>query len=101
MIVEYIRYTIDEARHSAFVDAYKQAALQLDISVYCKGYELTQCEEDADQFILRIVWTSTEDHINGFRKSAAFRDFFTAIKPYVNDIKEMRHYKVTEVVSNK
>ena len=101
MIVEYIRYTIDEARRTSFTEAYKVAALQLDKSVYCKGYELTECEEEAGQFILRILWTSTEDHLNGFRRSPEFRDFFVAIKPYVNDIKEMRHYRLTEVVKTK
>jgi hypothetical protein len=29
----------------------------------------------------------------GFRKEPAFRDFFTLVKPFFNDIQEMKHYE--------
>jgi quinol monooxygenase YgiN len=94
--VEYIRYRIDEARRQAFVGAYREAAKALDDSEFCLGYQLTSCEEEPDRFILRILWTSTDDHLNGFRKSAQFRAFFPPIRPYLNDIEEMQHYEVVE-----
>ena len=37
--------------------------------------------------------------MEGFRRSAEFRNFFSHIRPYVNDILEMRHYELTAVVS--
>ena len=96
MTVEYIRYRIDEPRWAAFVAAYREAATALDDSEYCLGYQLTQCEEEPDRFILRIRWTSTKDHLEGFRPSEPFRRFFPPIRPYVNDIEEMQHYRVVE-----
>lgn len=99
MIVEYIRYRLGVGRAEAFIDAYARAARALDRSEYCKGYELAQCKEEPDVFILRILWTSSEDHIGGFRKSAEFRDFLPEIKPYIDEIEEMRHYEITTVVS--
>ncbi|MCG8387955.1 MAG: antibiotic biosynthesis monooxygenase, partial [Cytophagales bacterium] len=67
--IEYIRYTIDAGRHDRFVEDYREAVEYLQASRYCLGYELSQGEEEPSNFILRIEWTSTEDHLQGFRKS--------------------------------
>src|SRR5262245_34889864 len=101
MVVEYIRYKVSENRRVEFIQAYQSASKQLLDSEFCLGYELTHCEEEADYFILRIEWTSTEDHLNGFRKSPEFRDFFNHIKPFFNNIEEMHHYNLTEVAKKK
>ena len=99
MVVEYIRYKIEKARQDSFIKAYEEAAKVLDQSTYCLGYELTHCEEEPDQFILRIEWTSTDDHLNGFRKSPEFGTFLSHVRPFFNDIQEMNHYQRTIVVS--
>jgi quinol monooxygenase YgiN len=84
-----------------FIQAYQSASKQLLDSEFCLGYELTHCQEEVDHFIMRIEWTSTEDHLNGFRKSPEFRDFFNHIKPFFNNIEEMHHYNLTEVAKKK
>ena len=50
-------------------------------------------QQGTAQFILRIEWTSAEDHMQKFRKSEEFRAFFAHIRPYLKDISEMRHYE--------
>ncbi len=94
MIVEYIRYKIVKDRQTAFIEAYQNAYEQLAASPYCLGYEMSHCEEDPENFILRIEWTSTEEHLNGFRKSALFGPFLNHVRPFFNDILEMNHYEV-------
>jgi quinol monooxygenase YgiN len=101
MTVEYIRYKVKEEQRQTFIDDYKNASIELEASEFCTAYELTECEEEAGQFILRIEWTSTEEHINGFRKSEIFPLFFAKVKPYFDNIQEMRHYKLTDVVWKK
>ncbi|RYZ55708.1 MAG: antibiotic biosynthesis monooxygenase [Sphingobacteriales bacterium] len=101
MTIEYIRYKVDADQRSKFVDAYKNAAHQLDESIYCKGYELSECEEEEGQFMLRIEWTSSEEHIKGFRESEQFGHFLSHVKPFFNNIQEMRHYQVTDVNKRK
>ena len=102
MVVEYIRYKVeDEARRSDLVAAYAEAARSLDEAPECLAYELSLCEEDVAAAVLRIEWESTEAHMRGFRKSAIFQKFFAAIKPFVPEIAEMRHYAVTSVVKRK
>jgi quinol monooxygenase YgiN len=97
MVVEYIRYRIPEGVRDEFERAYARAAESLDASSHCLSYELAHGVEEPDNYILRIEWDSLEGHEQGFRQSPEFRTFFAAIKPYVDDIEEMRHYDRTAV----
>ncbi len=101
MIVEYIRYKIADEQQKYFEQAYGQAQYALQASSHCLGWELTQCVEEPTAYILRIEWDSIEGHLEGFRKSAEFRTFFAAIRPFVDKIAEMRHYQRTAVVSTR
>jgi len=101
MIIEYIRYKIDSGRSAGFLAAYAAASHILDESGYCLAYELSACEEEPERFMLRIEWTSTDDHLNGFRKSPAFAGFFALVRPYFGDIEEMHHYRLTGIVKRK
>ena len=97
MIVEYIRYRIAAGDSAEFQAAYRRAGPVLGAAPECLEYELTRCEEDPEYYVLRIRWTSTRDHLEGFRRGPAFADFFAEIKPYVGAIEEMRHYQSTDV----
>ena len=99
MIVEYVRYTIPEARAPAFRSAYEEAASALDASEHCLAYELAQGVEEPEHWILRIEWASREAHEQGFRSSPEFRTFFAAVRPFFDQIDEMKHYARTGVVS--
>ncbi|MEV7991658.1 antibiotic biosynthesis monooxygenase [Streptomyces sp. NPDC086077] len=95
--VEYIRYRISEQQSAEFLAAWTRAAVHLAAAPQCVDYELARCEEDFEHYVLRIVWTSTEGHLEGFRKSEAFPDFLAEIRPYTGAIDEMRHYTPTTV----
>jgi quinol monooxygenase YgiN len=97
MISEYIRYNIDSSRAVEFVSAYETASENLRASSHCLGYDLSRCVEAPDKFILHILWDSVEGHMKGFRPSAEFKPFLEAIRPYIGDIEEMRHYEHTSV----
>ena len=101
VIVEYIRYQIPAAEQTAFEEAYIAAEGPLRTSPHCLGWELARCAEDPTQYVLRIEWDSAEGHLQGFRTSPEFRDFFTAVRPFVDNIQEMRHYEVTTVHGTK
>jgi quinol monooxygenase YgiN len=101
MIVEYIRYQIDADRKPAFEEAYGEAQRSLEQSAHCLGWELSRCVEDPGSYVLRIEWDSADGHMEGFRKSPVFRAFFAAIRPYLGDIQEMRHYERTAVTGAK
>ena len=98
MTIEYIRYTIDLTKKDDFENAYAAAAEPLAASPHCLSYELSNCVEEPERYILRIDWDSLDGHMKGFRASSEFREFFTHIKPYVEDIDEMQHYEPTSTV---
>ncbi len=94
MIVEYIRYTIPDEKASAFIAAYDEAAQPLLASPNCLGYDVTRCSEDPTKFTVRIHWDSAEGHLKGFRGGPQFAEFFALVKPFFDEIEEMRHYDI-------
>ncbi|MCB9610735.1 MAG: antibiotic biosynthesis monooxygenase [Polyangiaceae bacterium] len=98
MIVEYVRYRIP-TDPAAFLAAYQAAASSLAASPDCLGWDLRRCSEDGACFILRIEWHSISAHLEGFRKSPAFGAFLAHVRPYIEQIEEMRHYEATDVSS--
>jgi hemoglobin len=94
MIVEYIRYRIAEGGADAFEDAYRSAATSLDASAHRERCEIARCTADSGAYTVRIEWDSAEGHLQGFRGSPEFRNFFAAVRPYVDQIEEMGHYDV-------
>lgn len=101
MTVEYVRYSIPRERSEGFESAYTAAQAALDAAPECREYELSRCMEDPSSYVLRIEWESVEAHLEGFRRGAQFPAFFAAVKPFVADIVEMRHYAPTAVVAKK
>ncbi|GAA3089880.1 group II truncated hemoglobin [Nonomuraea salmonea] len=93
MIVEYIRYRVPPEAAGEFEAAYRRAVVPLGEAPQCLGHELSRCVDEPACYVLRIEWTSAEDHLNGFRNSDHFAAFFAEIKPYVSAIEEMRHYE--------
>jgi quinol monooxygenase YgiN len=97
MIVEYIRYQMTEHKPEKLIEAYSAAIEHLRAAPQCLGYDLTRCVEEPLSLILRIQWTSTEDHLEGFRKGPHFPPFLALIRPFVGEITEMRHYEHLDV----
>lgn len=102
VIVECIRYRItDPARRGELERAYAAASQQLDLASQCLGYELSHGVEKPERYVLRIEWTSREEHEQGFRGGPYFQAFLAAVRPHIGDIEEMKHYEQTYVTSVK
>jgi quinol monooxygenase YgiN len=95
--VEIIRYRIPPGEEAAFEAAYAEAQRHLAASAVCRSYELLRCEEEPDRYLLRIEWTSTTDHLQGFRRSAEFPPFLALVRPFIHAVEEMQHYALTSV----
>jgi quinol monooxygenase YgiN len=99
MVVEYIRYRVPEERHREFEDAYAQARAALDDAPHCLAYEVAHGIEEPDNYVVRIEWDSVAGHEQSFRQSAGFGPFFAAVKPFFEQIEEMRYYELTPIAS--
>jgi hemoglobin len=94
VIVEYLRYVVEADRGADFLMAYAKAAEVLQRDPHCLSYEISQGHEELDRFVVRIEWDSLSGHLEGFRKSPAFGEFFAFVRPYLSDIDQMHHYEV-------
>ncbi len=99
MVIEYIRYRVPPEGHEEFKDAWSEAQAALRAAPQCLAYEVAHGVEEPENFIVRIEWNSLEGHEQGFRKSAGFGPFFVAVKPFFEQIEEMRHYELTRIAS--
>ena len=97
MSIEIIRYRIAPGEEAAFEAAYAEAQRHLAASPVCVAYELLRCEEEPARYLLRIEWTSTADHLQGFRRGADFPPFLALVRPFVPAVEEMQHYAHTGV----
>lgn len=97
MSIEIIRYELKQHAPADLIAAYGKASVHLEAAPECLAYELTHCEEAENCLILRIEWASTDAHLNGFRKGPHFPPFLAAIRPFIAEIAEMRHYRPTPV----
>lgn len=94
MVVEYIRYKVAATEAEAFEQDYANAGAVLATSPHCLRYELSRCVDEPVSYVVRIEWDSIDGHMRGFRSSAVFQRFFALVRPYVQQIEEMRHYEV-------
>lgn len=92
MTTEYIRYQLTEHEPAALIAAYEQARAHLDAAPECLGYDLAQCEDEPTSFVLRIDWTNAAAPMQGFRRGPHFPPFLAAIRDFIPEIAEMRHY---------
>jgi quinol monooxygenase YgiN len=99
--VEIIRYNIPADKAADFEKAYADAGKQLQASPYCLEYRVLHGNDEPNHYLVIIHWTSKEDHLQGFRKSAGFMPFFNLVKPFYNNIEEMKHYDQTATVWTK
>ena len=97
MIPEYIRYELKAHSPGDLIAAYGAAGEHLRAAPECLGYELSRCADAEDIFIVRILWRSARDHMEGFRKGPHFPPFLELIRPFIGEIEEMRHYEPTAV----
>ena len=100
MILEVIRYLVPADRQSDFEEAYARAANILSRSPFCLKYTLTRSKKETARYLLLIEWESAEAHLEGFRRSADFREFFQLVKPFYNLLEEMEHYETIMTSEN-
>jgi heme-degrading monooxygenase HmoA len=99
MVVEYNRYALTAHSGEELIEGYRRAQRHLEAAPQAFAWELARCTDDPAQFILRIEWESAEGHLEGFRKGGHFPPFLAAIRPFIGEIAERRHYQPTDVAS--
>ena len=97
MIVEYVRYSLTHHTPEELVAAYAAAGPHLQAAPECLGYDLTICADAPESVVVRIHWQSAEAHLQGFRPGPNFPPFLALVRPFLDEMAEMRHYEPTAV----
>jgi quinol monooxygenase YgiN len=60
----------------------------------CISANATHCIEKPERYMLSVVWTSLEAHVNGFRSSALYNQWRNEIGGLFEENPEVCHYQV-------
>jgi heme-degrading monooxygenase HmoA len=60
----------------------------------CVSVNITRCVEKPERYVLSVVWTSLEAHVNGFRTSPLFGQWRNTISGLFEDNLDVSHYEV-------
>ena len=82
MILEHALITIRPGTAVDFEDALVRARPIIAASHGFISLELHRGIEQPDQYLLLVEWESLDDHLVGFRESAAFTEWRALIGPY-------------------
>ena len=91
MIFEIARLTIDPARAEAFEEAVASCKDLFRGAQGCHGMALEREIEDPSRYLLRVVWETVEDHMDGFRSSDAFQGWRAAVGPFFTEPPQVVH----------
>ena len=94
MCIEYIRFAVPLNQHSEFTRAIADATGTMTSYPDCMDSEITQSMEERNNFIWRILWSTAEAHLEGFKKSEIFPAFYKIMEPFIPFIREMNHYQL-------
>jgi heme-degrading monooxygenase HmoA len=92
-VIEYIRYEFTPDGTDDFEAAYRAVGRFLSGSPHCRSWELARGVEEAGRFVVRIEWDSIEGHVQGFRGSPEFAQFFGTLSAFAGQRLEMGHYR--------
>jgi heme-degrading monooxygenase HmoA len=99
MILEHALITIRPGTGDDFEDALARARPLIAASHGFISLELHHGIEQPDQYLLLVEWESLDDHLVGFRASAAFTEWRTLIGPFFESQPVVDHFAPVDALS--
>jgi heme-degrading monooxygenase HmoA len=94
MILEHVQITIASDRVAAYLKAFEEARPQVERQPGCHSCRLLPAVGDPGSFLLLIEWGSKEDHTEGFRKSADYKEWSRLLHPFYEVFPEVRYFTI-------
>jgi heme-degrading monooxygenase HmoA len=93
MILELADFRIDPAQSAAFEEAIERGLNTIvRHSKGFKGYKVNRSQETPGRYILMAYWDTLEDHMVGFRESAAFPRWRAIVGPFFVQPPVVEHF---------
>lgn len=95
MIYELADFLVKPQDHVVFGEALERAVCTvLSKARGYRSHQVLACRETPGRYVLLVGWDSVEDHMVGFRESAAFGDWRAIIGPYFSKPPLVEHFDV-------
>ena len=93
MILEHALIDVAPDREDAFEEAFDRAAAIIARSPGFLGARLHRGIERPSRYLLLVEWERLEDHLQGFRQSAAFTEWRAVLGPFFDGQPAVDHYQ--------
>ncbi len=92
MVLEAAVLNVRVGQEVAFEEAFRKARNIIASSRGYNGHQLHRCLEKPNQYILLVRWDRLEDHIEGFRQSAAYAEWKRLLHHFYDPFPSVEHY---------
>jgi heme-degrading monooxygenase HmoA len=92
MILEVAILNVVAGKEKEFETAFSEAKKIISSSKGFINYQLQKCIEINNQYILLVNWQTLEDHIEGFRKSEAYKEWKKLLHHFYEPFPKVEHY---------
>ncbi|HEX4126014.1 MAG TPA: antibiotic biosynthesis monooxygenase [Acidimicrobiales bacterium] len=93
MITEHAVLEIVAGQEDAFVDAMGEAKALIAASPGFVSLRVERCVERPGCFLLLVEWEHLEDHTEGFRGSAAYQEWRSALHHFYDPFPVVEHFE--------
>ncbi|UOH18366.1 antibiotic biosynthesis monooxygenase [Acinetobacter sp. NyZ410] len=97
MVIEQALFHIVDCQQMAFEKKFYELSDTFRNAQGCEKFKLIRGIEDNQKYILQIHWIDLKTHTDVFMKTDEFKQWFTAMKPFLASKIEMQHFENTLV----
>ncbi len=95
MITEHALLDVIPGREEEFVESMERAKAIVAASPGFVSLRVERCVERPSCFLLLVEWERLEDHTEGFRGSAGYRDWRAALHHFYDPFPVVEHFELT------
>jgi heme-degrading monooxygenase HmoA len=93
MITEIVLLNTRKKQDGLFEAAFGEARKIISNMKGYIGHELQKCIESKNKYVLIIRWETIEDHVEGFRKSEAYKEWKRLLHHFYDPFPVVEHYQ--------
>jgi heme-degrading monooxygenase HmoA len=95
VITEHALLDVIPGREEEFVESMERAKAIVAASPGFVSLRVERCVERPSCFLLLVEWERLEDHTEGFRGSAGYRDWRAALHHFYDPFPVVEHFELT------
>ena len=98
MIIEHALLPVVAGQEEQFEVAFSRAQAIIASMPGFQGLTLSRCVERPSTYLLLVKWAQLEDHTDGFRGSAEYREWRELLHRFYDPFPAVEHFKNVTVV---